>query len=70
MSTVAKLSKGERALALAKLDGWTEVDGRDAIEKTFGFADFKQAWGFMSEVALSAEKVGGPRRDRARRRRR
>ena len=32
------------------------VEGRDAIEREFRFKDFAQAWGFMSRVALLAEK--------------
>jgi 4a-hydroxytetrahydrobiopterin dehydratase len=43
--------------ALAQLDGWAAKDGRDAIVKTFAFADFNQAFGFMSRVALLAEKL-------------
>lgn len=52
-----KLTGKERAAALAGLSGWSEVDGRDAITRTFIFADFNQAWGFMSRVALVAEAV-------------
>jgi 4a-hydroxytetrahydrobiopterin dehydratase len=33
------------------------VQGRDAIQKSFKFADFTQAWGFMTRVALAAEKA-------------
>jgi 4a-hydroxytetrahydrobiopterin dehydratase len=43
--------------ALALLPGWRQVDGRDAIEKTFLFADFNAAFGFMRRVALAAEKA-------------
>jgi 4a-hydroxytetrahydrobiopterin dehydratase len=32
------------------------VPGRDAIQRDFAFADFSAAWGFMSRVALLAEK--------------
>ena len=46
----------ERAKALHELHGWTEAKGRDAISKTFQFKSFSQAWGFMSRVALYAEK--------------
>lgn len=35
-----------------------QVDGRDAITKTFQFDNFNQAWGFMSRTALHAEEVG------------
>lgn len=52
-----KLAGDARAAALASLDGWAEVDGRDAIAKTFQFSDFNQAFGFMSRVALVAEKA-------------
>ena len=41
--------------ALAKLSGWAVVEGRDAIFKTYRFADFNAAWGFMSRVAIRAE---------------
>jgi len=53
----AKLSGKTRSDALATLKGWNEVQGRDAIHKSFKFADFNQAWGFMARVALAAEKA-------------
>ncbi|PUA18474.1 4a-hydroxytetrahydrobiopterin dehydratase [Glaciimonas sp. PCH181] len=43
--------------ALQTLSGWTAADDRDAIEKTFLFADFNAAFGFMTRVALFAEKL-------------
>ncbi len=44
--------------ALARLEGWLNEDGeREAIRKTFRFADFKTAWAFMSGVALKAEQM-------------
>lgn len=52
-----KLSGDARAEALQGLDGWAEVDGRDAIQKTFQFKTFNQAFGFMSRAALKAEKM-------------
>ena len=52
-----KLTGAARAAALAELDGWQEVDGRDAISKEFRFADFNAAFGFMSRAALVAEKM-------------
>jgi 4a-hydroxytetrahydrobiopterin dehydratase len=52
-----KLSGKARSDALATLKGWTEVPGRDAIHKSFKFADFNQAWGFMTRVALAADKA-------------
>jgi 4a-hydroxytetrahydrobiopterin dehydratase len=44
------------AEAIAGLDGWSKVDGRDAIIKTYQFADFNAAFGWMSRAALRAEK--------------
>lgn len=43
--------------ALAKLDGWRAVDGREAIAKSFKFDDFNAAFGFMTRVALKADKM-------------
>jgi 4a-hydroxytetrahydrobiopterin dehydratase len=54
---VAKLQGEARSKALATLTGWTEVEGRDAIGKSFKFKDFSHAWGFMTQVALQAEKL-------------
>ena len=53
----AKLTGKARNDALGTLKGWAEVAGRDAIHKKFQFADFTQAWGFMTRVALAAEKA-------------
>lgn len=52
-----KLSADARRAALAALDGWTEAEGRDAIHKRFVFGDFNAAFGFMTRVALVAEKL-------------
>ncbi len=52
-----KLIGGARKSALAKLDGWSEVKGRDAITRTFTFKDFNEAFGFMTRAALIAEKL-------------
>ncbi len=43
--------------ALSTLSGWTEVTERDAIQKTFVFKNFNAAFGFMSRVAMEAEKA-------------
>jgi 4a-hydroxytetrahydrobiopterin dehydratase len=53
----AKLSDDERTKALAGLPGWSRTDGRDAIARTFTFADFNAAFGFMSRCALKAEAM-------------
>jgi 4a-hydroxytetrahydrobiopterin dehydratase len=52
-----KLSGDARKAALAKLKGWSEAQGRDAIAKKFVFKDFNEAFGFMTRVALVAEKL-------------
>ncbi len=52
-----KLSGEARSRALARLKGWSDVDGRDAIHKKFVFADFNAAFGFMTRAALVAEKL-------------
>lgn len=36
--------------------GWAMVEGRDALHKTFRFADFTDAFGWMTRVAIWAEK--------------
>ena len=53
----AKLTGSARQSALAKLDGWSEVKGRDAITRQFMFKDFNEAFGFMARAALIAEKL-------------
>ena len=52
-----KLTGDARKAALAKLTGWSEVAGRDAITRTFTFKDFNAAFGFMTRAALVAEKL-------------
>ncbi len=54
---VAKLAGAARAEALAGLAGWTELKDRDAIQKSYRFKDFTEAFGFMTRVALLAEKA-------------
>lgn len=54
---IAKLAGQERADTLESLEGWTEVDGRDAITKSFTFKDFNAAFGFMTRIALHAERL-------------
>ena len=51
-----RLTSEMRKSALAELPGWTDVNGREAIAKTFVFKDFNEAFGFMSRAALVAEK--------------
>lgn len=51
------LSESERAEILPGLEGWSLVEGRDAIRKRFEFDDFNQAFGWMTRVALVAEEL-------------
>ena len=43
--------------ALAQLQGWRAAEGRDAIVKRFRFADFNAAFGWMTRVALKADRL-------------
>ena len=51
------MKKLEIKEALAGLPGWHRVEGREAIAREFRFKDFNAAFGFMSRVALLAEKM-------------
>ncbi|CAK7294171.1 pterin-4-alpha-carbinolamine dehydratase 2 isoform X1 [Vulpes vulpes] len=53
------LTKEERNQVIRDLKaaGWSELHERDAIYKEFSFKNFNQAFGFMSRVALQAEKM-------------
>jgi 4a-hydroxytetrahydrobiopterin dehydratase len=42
---------------MTQLSGWSIVEGRSAILKSFKFKSFGQAFGFMTEAALVAEKM-------------
>ncbi|MBW7945574.1 MAG: 4a-hydroxytetrahydrobiopterin dehydratase [Sphingomonadaceae bacterium] len=54
---VKKLSDSERAALLTALPAWTLDEARDGIARSFRFRDFVEAFGFMSRVALLAEKA-------------
>ncbi len=54
---VSLLSNDDRQDALTKLDGWSYNDSDKTISKEFEFKDFIDAWGFMSKVAIKAEKL-------------
>ncbi len=54
---MTKLTGAARDAALRTLTGWNEVRGRDAIARTFRFADFNRAFAFMTRAALLAEKM-------------
>jgi len=45
------------ATVLKQLEGWEAVSGRDAIRREFTFKSFNEAFGFMTRVALKAEKM-------------
>ena len=53
---IAPLTPERRAELPVLLPGWAMVAGRDAIARTYRFRDFVEAFGFMSRVALLAEK--------------
>lgn len=55
--TIERLTEAQRADLLESLDGWTMLEGREAIRKTFVFADFVEAFGFMTRIAILAEKL-------------
>src|SRR5713101_3719373 len=54
---VERLTGTARHTALRELHGWSEVEDRDAIRKSFHFSNFSEAWGFLSRIALVAEKM-------------
>ncbi|NP_001187151.1 pterin-4-alpha-carbinolamine dehydratase [Ictalurus punctatus] len=54
---VLTLDEREQLLPMLRNAQWAEVVGRDALYKEFIFKDFNQAFGFMSRVALQAEKM-------------
>jgi 4a-hydroxytetrahydrobiopterin dehydratase len=55
MTRPAKIGADE---ALKALPGWAALPGaRDAIQRTYKFADFNAAFGFMTRVALMADKL-------------
>ena len=53
---IKKLTKKEVTQKLKRLSGWKMVKGRNAITKTFKFKDFMQAFGWMTAMAIYAEK--------------
>jgi 4a-hydroxytetrahydrobiopterin dehydratase len=52
-----KLDDAARKGLEKRLPGWTRTEGRDGLRKTFKFADFNAAFGFMTRAALVAEKM-------------
>jgi len=54
---VEALSEAERADALDGLSDWDYDESRDAITRSIVFTDFAEAFGFMTQIALIAEKM-------------
>nr|WP_233851823.1 4a-hydroxytetrahydrobiopterin dehydratase [Paraburkholderia sp. HD33-4] len=54
---IQKLTSDERTQQLAKLNRWQNAAGRDAIRRTFEFADFNEAFGFMTRIAIKAQEM-------------
>jgi len=52
-----KLQGENRAKALKEIPQWTEVVGRDAVQRKFQFQDFKEAWAWMTKIAEIADKA-------------
>lgn len=52
-----KLSEADKSKAIRALSGWTLADDGDAIERSIAFDDFVAAFGFMTKVAIYAEKA-------------
>jgi 4a-hydroxytetrahydrobiopterin dehydratase len=52
-----RLEPAEITVALIDLPGWSLVEGRSAITRTFSFRNFSEAFGWMTRVALMAEKI-------------
>jgi 4a-hydroxytetrahydrobiopterin dehydratase len=53
---INKLSEVEISAGIAQLSGWAVVDGK--LQKNFKFKDFVDAFGFISKVAIVADKMG------------
>jgi 4a-hydroxytetrahydrobiopterin dehydratase len=57
MNMIEQLDEDERAEALDRLPDWDFDEARDALTRQFLFADFSEAFAFMTRVALLAEKL-------------
>ncbi len=51
------LAQDVRATALARVASWSVVADRDAITRRFTFGNFQEAFAFMTQCALAAEKA-------------
>lgn len=54
---VVRLTEGHRRESLAAIPDWSYDEARDAIIRRVTFANFVEAFGFMTQVALLAEKA-------------
>jgi 4a-hydroxytetrahydrobiopterin dehydratase len=54
---IEQLNEAERAAALDALGEWDFDEARDALTRQFVFADFSEAFGFMTRVAMLADKA-------------
>ena len=54
---IHKLTSEERSTQLGELHGWVALAGRDAIQRQLKFADFNEAFGFMTRVAIKAQEM-------------
>lgn len=54
---VDRLTESKRSAALSALPKWEPVEGRDAIRRKLVFGNFNEAWGFMTRVAVEAERI-------------
>lgn len=57
MARPEKLSEDAIKSSMETLSGWEFVEGREAIKKTFVFKNFVEAFGFMTKIAIRAEKL-------------
>lgn len=57
MAAISPLSETERNAALGDLPQWTYNKDSQGISRSFAFGNFVEAFGFMSSVALLAEKA-------------
>lgn len=54
---IKSLNSAEREELAQNLPDWRPATGRDALVREFRFKDFVEAFGFMTQVALLAEKM-------------
>lgn len=52
-----RLEDTELNTTLSKLEGWSHAEDRHAITRSFKFKNFSESWGFMTRIALLAEKM-------------